>query len=259
MGPYTKSLFIKSLKESDAVTAPTKNLLELCQKKGIEKKNCHLIGMPGIKISHFENPGSVDLIYEMLNIPRNRKIIFCPRALDEWYRIDKIIEAFNYVNQKDPLTFLLLLDYNSNHKYKSYIHRMIKNSSFEKEIKIFENMPTPYEHMNKLYTISSAVVSIPKSDGMPQSVFESFASGCPVISANHSTYDDIIIDKVSGIMVSGNDPLEIGEAILEILNNNKLRINIIKNAKRIVREKGDIYREMNKMDELYKQLVKQNY
>ena len=251
---YQLALQRRSIQHASAVTAPTRDLLNLCQQKGATKDRCHLIGMPGIDICRFEEADG-NLMRSHFNIPKGSEIVFSPRAMESLYRIDNIVKAFYFVKQRRPSAFLLLLDYNHDKEYLCEIDTLIQSRGLVESTVIFRDMPKPFHDMNKLYEIGSVVVSIPKSDGMPQSVFEAFASGCPVVSSDLKTYDGIIIDKESGLRVSGENVMELANAIVKILEDKGLRAKLIKNGKEIVRKRGNILVEMKKMEGLYYKLT----
>ena len=104
--------------------------------------------------------------------------------------------------------------------------------------------------------MSSVAVSIPKTDGMPQTIYESFAAGCPVVSSDLSTYDGILDHKHSGVRVSGNSAQELSDAIFRIISDKTLKEKVIKNGKNIVYKYGNINIEMEKMENLYYSLTR---
>ena len=109
--------------------------------------------------------------------------------------------------------------------------------------------------MPELYKISDVLVSIPVMDGLPQSFYEAMAAGCPIVCSNLSTYDGVVDHEITGLRVKTCDPTNISTAVLRILNNNILRNRLIINGHKILRVKGDIYREMSKMEYLYYKLL----
>ncbi len=118
---------------------------------------------------------------------------------------------------------------------------------------INKNSPTCIKLL--LYAISSVTISIPKTDGMPKTIYESFAVGYPVITSDLSTYDGVIDHEQTGLRVSGNNAKELSDAVLKILNDKNLKEKIINNGKDIVSKYGNIDIEMKKMENLYYSLL----
>ncbi len=256
MTKYQRKLFIQALNNANFVTSGSKDLLNISQSMGVKKNNCYNIIMPGIDISHFEKTKVPREFYKKMGIPLRSKIIFSPRAMSSFYRIEKIVEAFASVSGKYNDVFLILLDYNTDEEYLDKVIKLIESKNLKNSVKLFSNIPNPFLDMNLLYAMSFVTISIPESDGMPQSMLESFAAECPVISSNLSTYDEILTHNFSGIRVSGTDIDEISKAIVKLLDDEKFALKIVKNAKKIVAQKGDINVATDKIENLYYKSIK---
>ncbi len=238
-----------------AMTAPTQDLLRVCQNKGVRADRCHRIAMPGVNVAHFEGVQGQSM-RAMLGIDAAAELVLSPRAMAPWYRIENIVRAFRVVHARRPSTHLLLLDYNRlTDEYYRDIRQLILDEGLDVAATVFERMPLPFSRMNEVYAASDCVVSVPRSDGMPQTILEAFAAGRPVVSAMHPTYEGVIIDGHSGLLVPGDDIEKIAAAILSLCSDPPLRGRLIENARRIVKEHGDINRELVKMEDLYYTLV----
>lgn len=242
-----------ALNGADAVTSDSLELLSLCQREGVSPDRCHRIGVPGINIDDFVNPKNTGLRNE-LEIPNGAALILSPRALSPNYQIDKVIDAFEILVQKDENAWLLILDYNANPEYREAIYQKIQSSLWKSRIKISPALP--YDRLPELYAISDVMISVPKQDGMPQSIYEAMAAGCPIISSDLTTYDGVIIDGTTGLRVSADDPELLASAIVRLLHDQSLRAMLIANAQSLVRKKGDITQEMDKMEALYTTLLR---
>ncbi len=242
-----------ALLEADAVTSDSLELLSLCQSEGVSPDRCHRIGAPGIDIDAFANPKNTGL-RNALEIPKSAALILSPRALSPNYQIDKIIEAFEILAQKDEHAWLLILDYNADPEYRKAILHKIESSLWKSRIKISPALP--YDRLPELYATSDVIVSIPKQDGMPQSIYEAMAAGCPIVSSDLATYDDVITNGETGLRVPADDPDLLASAIFRLLHDQSLRTMLTANAQALVREKGNITQEMGKMEALYTTLLK---
>ena len=252
---YQSKLFNKSLENAAAVTSGSKELLRIGQEKGAKFDLSYFIGMPGIKIEKYNNIKVPYKFYQNLDIPNDSSIIFSPRAMDPLYRINIIIEAFCDLCQLNDNLYLIILDYSTVEKYLSLIKTMISTKKIQNKVRILSNLPLPYPDFNLLYAISSITISIPKTDGMPKTIYESFAAGCPVIASDLTTYDGIIDHEQTGLRVSGDNAKELSDAVLKILNDKILKKRIINNGKDIVSKYGNIDVEMEKMEKLYYSLA----
>src|SRR5207245_2918823 len=60
----------------------------------------------------------------------------------------------------------------------------------------------PAEAMPSLYAAADVVASVPFSDGLPQSVFESMAAGTPVVVGDLAAYDGVFVDGQTALRVA---------------------------------------------------------
>ena len=92
-----------------------------------------------------------------------------------------------------------------------------------------DDMPDVYK--------KSHIVVFPTNygEGVPKVLLEASSSGRPIITTNTPGCNDIIIDKVNGLLVSPNDPELLASSIINLLNDRSM-----------MTEMGRIGREMAK-------------
>lgn len=253
--PRLKSLKMQiALRNADLVTADSHELLEISQEKGAKAGKCHLIGVPGIDVTNFSNPKRDGELFKDFGIPDGAKVILSCRAVQPLYQTHNIVDAFQHVYQEIPDAFLLIINYNSLPEYLTRIKEQISQSGLEKNILIVDMVS--YQQMPELYAGSRVMVSIPQTDGMPQSVYEAMAAGCPVVVSDLSTYNGVVEHNKTGLRVPGDQPVQIAKAILRVLKENELCHNLIAQGRALMQERGDIFQEMSKMEQLYFDLLK---
>ena len=67
-------------------------------------------------------------------------------------------------------------------------------------------------------------------EGMPNALLEAMCLGLPCISTNVSGSNELIVDNVNGLLVKKNNTEELEFAINKLIEDEKLRIRIAKNA-----------------------------
>ncbi len=242
------------LRGADAMTAPSQELLDLSMMEGVKRERCHLIAMPGIDLARFENI-SPDGIRASLRIPEDAEIILSARAVQPFYRIDTIVHAFRRVLERRPRAILLILVYNHTPEYVEEIRRQIAGAGLQESVRLLEELPNPFDRMPELYAASAVMVSIPEADGMPNTTYEAFAAGCPIVASDLTTYDGVLDDGRTGLRVRGDDADQVAQAILRLLEDDSLRQRIIANGRAVVRARGNINIEMAKLERLYYHLL----
>ena len=77
------------------------------------------------------------------------------------------------------------------------------------------------------------------SEGLGNSFIEAMAAGVPVIGTQVGGIPDFLRDKETGFFCEVRNPKSIAEKVKEILENNELRANVIKNAQELVTKNYD--------------------
>jgi len=82
--------------------------------------------------------------------------------------------------------------------------------------------------------LASALIFVLPSyypEGLPKVLLEAAASGVPIITTDHPGCRDAIVNRKTGLLVPIKDPESLASAILELLMDNNLLINMGKNAR----------------------------
>jgi glycosyltransferase involved in cell wall biosynthesis len=73
-----------------------------------------------------------------------------------------------------------------------------------------------------------------KSEGLPLTILESFYYKVPVVSTRAGGIPEVVIDKENGLLSDIKDYQDLGKNILLLLNDEKLRNDIVENAYKLV-------------------------
>lgn len=84
---------------------------------------------------------------------------------------------------------------------------------------LWVNHPS-HKTLKTLYAESLGLLYVSKYEGFGMPLLEAMSQGCVPIAGNHSSIPEVIGD--AGIVVDVNEPTEISEAMLKILNNSHL-------------------------------------
>lgn len=74
------------------------------------------------------------------------------------------------------------------------------------------------------------------AEGFPRVIFEAMARGLPVIASRVSGIPGVVIDGRDALLVSPGSPREVAEAVLRIVRDPILRMELIRNGRRIAEE-----------------------
>jgi len=125
------------------------------------------------------SPGPVDAeMIERLGLGQ-RRVIFSPRALQEIYNQELVIDAFA---ELPPDTVLVLTARNADPDYLAALRSRIDRLALGDRVRIVDEVSEA--DLPHLFRLSRVVVSVPRSDGFPVSVLEAMASGTPIVATD---------------------------------------------------------------------------
>jgi len=102
----------------------------------------------------------------------------------------------------------------------SYHHDFLKNP----------NDVSLYYKMTDIYIVAS------REEGGPKQILESMASGVPIVSTRVGMAPDVIIDGKNGFIVDVEDVKALTQRVIQILDNDHLRRNMIEEGLKTARQ-----------------------
>jgi glycosyltransferase involved in cell wall biosynthesis len=88
-----------------------------------------------------------------------------------------------------------------------------------------------------MFVLPCRVTASGDRDGIPNSMLEAMAAGVPVVTTNVSGIPEVVTNRVSGLLVTPDDPHALAEALLELLNDAALRQRLASAARNTVLER----------------------
>lgn len=105
---------------------------------------------------------------------------------------------------------------------------------------------------------SSRVVAVPSrtapsgdSEGLPTVAVEAGAAGVPVVGTRHAGIPEIVVDRETGLLVEEGDRAGIASALQELLEDEVLRSELGRGARRRVEQQFDIARQTQELERVY--------
>ncbi|MBX3164162.1 MAG: glycosyltransferase family 4 protein [Bacteroidetes bacterium] len=239
---YCNSLATKIVSISDVVT----NIL--VQKENVEENKI-------VKIHHgFDTKSFIEPNEEKVTAlnakynPQNKKpVIGVISRFTEWKGVQYIIPAGKKLLEKYPDALLLL--FNANGDYEKEIDVLLKELpqySFQK-IK-FEN------DIANLYKVFDVFVHVPISENAEafgQTYIETMLSSIPLVATKSGIGNEIMKHEFNCLEVPYQNSEAIYNAILQLLENETLKNELIKNARQSVEENFSINKMITSLEQLY--------
>ena len=156
----------------------------------------------------------------------SRPYLLFVSTLEPRKNIVAIVEAFNYLKEKYRIEQQLVLIGQKGWKYKP-IFDAIASSPYNNEI----------HHLNYLgdrdvawfYQHADVFVYPSHYEGFGLPVLEAMTWGAPVVTSNTSSLPEVAGD--AALQIDPNEPLELAEAILQILESSEFRQTLIAKGK----------------------------
>ena len=120
----------------------------------------------------------------------------------------------------------------------SEVFQAIRKRSISGEIRWFSTIP--YQVMVNLYDLvarsQGVVVSTSRNESFGLSIAESMSRGCPVVVPSIGSFDDFIVDTVSGCVYQNGSLRQLKQQVSTLLENDEVRGKISSRGKEVVRE-----------------------
>lgn len=159
-----------------------------------------------------------------------RLILYCGRLVQE-KGVFVLLEAFRRVSSRREDVGLLIVGHGPE---EQAMRRAARRLGLEQ---IFFLGPQPYERLPDFYAMADVLVLPTFSDPWGFVVNEAFACGVPaVVSRAAGACDDLILDGVTGFAVDPENPSQLADRILHVLQDRALHAKMSANCRRRIRK-----------------------
>ena len=160
-----------------------------------------------------------------------------------------------YLSKKKSNNFRILFVGNKKFNYylsDSNTHKYIKNDSIKNKLNNKIKFINYTNQIQTLYKNSDIFILPSLTEGMPNSLLEAMSSGLPCIATNlKNITTNIIKNGKCGFLFKKNDLLDLKVKIEKLLNSEKLRQKIGKEARKKIYKDYSIERNITKYKNLY--------
>ena len=181
------------------------------------------------EITRFPAWVDFDNFKDILPVRENNKdfkILFIGSVTDR-KKPHLIVEAINSLNSKDIK--LYVVGPTPNESYLSKLKELVNKYELEEQVVFAGSVDR--ESVMEYYSQSNLMILPSVSEGLARVIFESQATGCPVLVTDAPGMGDIVIDGQTGYVFESNNLESLTNKIQEIKTNYKDAIHVGKNAK----------------------------
>ena len=215
----------ETLRHSNICTANSKKTVEAAQWIS-GKKNTILIPM-GVDTDFFK---------KMREKKENngKAILFVGRLID-LKGVDYLIAALKEVLVKFPDTKLYIVgDGPKRGKLEILAKRLQLADNVIFTGSLSQNKLRSYYSLADVFVLPSIVHDTGETEGMGVVLLEAMSAGVPVIGSDVGGIGDIIKHEITGLLVPQKQPETIGEEIIRLFENHRLRSNLVENGRQMI-------------------------
>lgn len=180
------------------------------------------------------NPNTFQIQKNQINT--SVKNILCVGRFNDYVkRIDRVLECYKIIQQKDPEIKLILVGtYNKDDTFKPgddmTIADLINKLGINLEGIEFVGETT---NMKKYYNQASVLLLTSSSEGFPMVINEAACFGVPAVCTRISGIEDIIENGTNGYIVEQDDITAMADYVYKIITDQATRLELGINAKKL--------------------------
>lgn len=239
------------LRNADMVTGDSVLVGENCRKFGW-RQEFHMIHN-GVDMSRFvpQKLENRQLIRKRHGLAEDQPLVFYGRAFTPLYNVDQIIRAIPLVLARIPdCSFIMASHFGD---MDAVYRHMIAELELEDHVH-FTGL-IDHKEMPMYYQAADLVLSVPRSDNSPSSVYEAMATGVPTVISRLPWTRYAMKDRENTYMIKEVTPESVAEAVVRMLTDHELRETVRALGFETVKRHFDYHENMARMEDLMLELL----
>jgi glycosyltransferase involved in cell wall biosynthesis len=246
---FLKAITKYALKKADMVTSDAEHLKIGLMELGTEPQKIKLVYF-GTDTDKFKPAQRNKKLQEELGIVDSPTVISL-RSLEPIYDIDSLIKSIPLVLKEIPEAKFVIAGGGS---------QEVKLKELARSLGILESIRfvglIPNEEIPRYLASSDIYVSTSHSDaGLSAATAEAMACGLAVVITEFGDNQRWVKDGENGFIVPLKEPKTLAEKIIYLLRNEDVRMEFGRRNRKIIKERNDYYKEMEKMENIYKEMI----
>lgn len=203
----------------------------------------------GIDLNRFNTPSADDILDSRKNLGlMDEPVIGIIARLSDVKGIDVLIRSMQQVSQKVPKAKLVILGQG---KEEQTLRNLTRELGLQEAIIFF-----PTVNATQVSLAAFDVFAMPsRQEGLGLSVMEAQACGCAVVASRVGGLVTLIKDGETGLLVDSEDPTQLAQALIRVLNDRALAKQLGLNAQQFIRQNYSAEQMVDKTVDLYSRLV----
>jgi glycosyltransferase involved in cell wall biosynthesis len=249
--PYAKALTRRLLRNAALVTVHSQFMEAQVRRVVPDLPRLAQIGW-GVDLSLFRPGLDVTPLRQRWGIGEDRQVILSPRLAQPFYQHERLIRALPAVLEKIPNATVVVSEHCADTAYVQSLRALASELGISGRVRFVGTIP--YSEMPLWFNLARAVVMVPRSDGMPNSLLEAMACGVVPILNRLPQYAELIRHGENGFFVDP-DGGDLAGPLVGVLSDPVARRHIATRNREKISEEADQDREMARMEEWYQKLA----
>ena len=241
-----------ALRRADLVTAHSRFLRDKVVALGARSAAVEIVGCPGVDRRTFKPGLAANTLRKELSLG-DGPVVFCPRIIDPLYNTETVVRAIPEVLREIPGVRFIFTEHMGSGPHIRAMKSLAHELGVEDAAVFADSIP--HDRMPLFFNLARVLVSIPDSDGMPQSLLEAMACGTVPVVGDLPQYEGVVRDGVNALVVDRKDPHSLGLAVTKLLKDDETRARLSAAAAATTAQGMDYEVEMAKMEKLYLKLA----
>jgi len=191
----------------------------------------------------------------LLDIPPEAAVLFSPRTVLPYYRIEAVVQAMGALRRRGvDARLVVAVGGSPDRRYLSSLRVLADQLAVTQRVVFIDRELTAPE-MAVLYNMAVASVSVPRNDQLGSCVVEAMSCGSVPIVAPLEAYKTYLSDGDNALVVDGDNPEEIASAFERAVSDAALRERCRTSNPALVKANESWEVNSRKMEHLYRQLI----
>jgi len=219
------------LKQASQIVIPSPYVKELMEKL-----------LPEKKITYIPLAFKTDNETSLSTLKNENKLLFVG-TIEPRKGIIFLLQALHLLKQQNIDFFCSVVGAVTDEPYYQTLFAYIDNNSLAENVQFLGRISDA--ELNNLYTTSDCFVFPSLHEGFGMVLIEAMSHGLPVVAFDNSAIPYTIKNDENGLLIEDKNIVKFGEAIKNVLENEKLRMKLGKNAHKTYLNSYS-YAELNK-------------
>jgi glycosyltransferase involved in cell wall biosynthesis len=238
-----------ALKKADCVHCDGENIIEVLTKLGAEQQKIKIIYF-GTDVQKFNPEQRSEKLREELGI-FDSPLVISLRNLTAIYDVESLITTIPIVLKEVPEAKFIIAGRGFQEAELKQLAKSLGVSDSIRFVGWISNDELP-----KYLASADIYVSTSLSDaGLAASTAEAMACGLPVVITDFGDNRKWVENGVNGFIVPLKDPKALAEKIIYLLKSPDIRKEFGMRNRKIIEERNNYYKEMEKMENIYIELI----